>query len=412
MERFYNPEKNFYRNELESVYKYQSEHDKSNNKDARSEKTIFIAIACYRDDEILPTVKSALLNAKNPERLHFGISLIYKDGVDKGFWGEELLTLPNVKVDIKSSSAETVGLGKQRADANAFYDGEDYYFQIDSHMRFDIYWDDLLIRHIEGVKALGETKPVITGYPRGYVSEKEPNAVGFYPYYNPISKEVYFRQVRGHNNVPSLRIGLDPVRFFKKSGFVRHGDREFADFEVIAVSTTVSPAQLFADGSFLKDVPANPKIRFLEEEQYYSILAFMKGYTFYTPRVTGVMHYYTQDSAGNTVSDRPGADEEFPELFREDTYYDGNLEGKELILNLAKTPKAIRSFADYEKFAGVDYTKRELISPVDRIITNDIVQYINFLAETYTYSTTDYVEWFNEPNYHWRKDVDANENRA
>ena len=59
-------------NEVEEVYKYESIFD--SRKDARNNKTIFVAIACYRDPELIPTIKSALHNAKNPDRLHGGKS--------------------------------------------------------------------------------------------------------------------------------------------------------------------------------------------------------------------------------------------------------------------------------------------------------------------------------------------------
>lgn len=405
MANFRNLKIGYYQNELDTTYKYQSQHDAPNNRDS---KTIFIAIACYRDSEILPTVLSAIKNAKNADRLHFGISLIYKEDVDFGFWGN-LLDLPNIKASIKVSTLENVGLGKQRAEANAFYASEDYYFQIDAHMRFDLYWDDLLIRHLEGLKALGEKKPLITGYPRGYASESVPNAVGYYPYYNPVSKEVYFREHRGHNNVPCMRVGLTPVRFFRKTGFVRHGDRRFTEFEAIALSTSLSPAQLFADGSYVTDVPADPTLRFLEEEQYYSIRSFMMGYNFYVPRVTGVMHYYSHDDAGNLIASRHSPVEEYPDVFSEGSYYEGAMGGKEIILNLANLANPVRTFKEYEEFAGVNYETRELRSPVDRIVSNDIIRHINFLTEVYEYSTTEYISWFRENDYYWKADVERNE---
>lgn len=396
---------NQYQNEVESAYKYQSQHDVDSGRDS---KTIFIAIACYRDEEILPTVQSAILNAKNPDRLKFGISLIYKENVDFGFWGN-LLDTPNVQASIKNSALENVGLGKQRAEANSFFNGEDYYFQIDAHMRFDLYWDDLLIHHLEGLKALGEKKPVVTGYPRGYAAEKVPFAVGFYPYFNKVTKEVYFKEHRGHNNVPCLRIGLDPVRFFRATGFTRHGDRRFTEFETISLSTAVSPAQLFADGSYLKDVPANPAIRFLEEEQYYTIRSWMMGYNFYVPRVTGVMHYYSQDDAGNVITNRPSPAEEYPEVFSQQSYFDQALGGKEVILELANIKKPVRTFAEYESFAGIDYATRELKAPVDRMVSNEVTRQINFLTELYTYSTSDYISWFREHDYYWKADIERNE---
>jgi len=38
---------------------------------------IFVQIASYRDPELIPTIKSCLENAKNPENLNFGICRQY-----------------------------------------------------------------------------------------------------------------------------------------------------------------------------------------------------------------------------------------------------------------------------------------------------------------------------------------------
>jgi hypothetical protein len=72
-------------NEMENEYRYESIFD--SEKLNRDSKTIFIAIPCYRDSELTKTINSALLNAKNPERLVFGVGLIYKDG-DEKYWEE------------------------------------------------------------------------------------------------------------------------------------------------------------------------------------------------------------------------------------------------------------------------------------------------------------------------------------
>ena len=391
-------------NEMENEYRYESIFD--SEKLNRDSKTIFIAIPCYRDSELTKTINSALLNAKNPERLVFGVGLIYKDG-DEKYW-EEFLDNKQVKMSVKEATAENVGLGNQRADANSFYNKEDYFLQIDAHMRFDMHWDDLLIHQLENLKALGEEKPLITGYPRSYAPDEFASVKGHYPYYNPMSKEVYYRQRRGHNNVPCMRVEIKPAVFFKNYGFPRHGDRIFTIFETIAFSTAVSPAQIFADGRYVTDVPADRAIRFLEEEQYYAIFSYMKGYNFYTPRVTGIIHYYA-DAYGQPLIERHHPIEDFPDAFSEESYLDKNYGGRAIFDRLKKMKKTPRSFSDYEKFAGVDYEKRRLIAPVNKIVHNKITEAINFASEIYSYSTNDYIDWMYDEQYHWYEDVKRNE---
>jgi hypothetical protein len=393
-------------NELENEYRYKSVFDtKSEDRDS---KTIFIAIPCYRDEELVATIDSVYLNAKNPERVFVGVGLAYKKE-DVDFWTAIQKKYKNVKVLAKEALPQNVGLGNQRADALLSFNNQDFFLQIDAHMRFDMHWDDLLIHHYQNLVALGEPKPLITGYPRAYAPDIFPSVAGAYPYYNPMSKEVYFRQRRGHNNVPCFRVGRGPARFFEEVGFPRHGDRNFTLFETLALACTVSPAQIFTAGSFVDEVPANRDIRFLEEEQYYSILAYMKGYNFYVPRVTGVMHYYTESYTQTLIENRNHPIQEFPETFMDREYNNkkkGSLKIFEALQKLKKTP---RSFTDYEKFAGVDYENRRLLAPVNKIMHNKITEAVNFASEIYQYSINDYIDWMYDADYDWYEDVQNNE---
>jgi hypothetical protein len=391
-------------NELDNVYKYESFFDVY--RDGRDSKTIFVAIPCYRDDDLVETIESAIYNAKNPDRLFFGIGLVFGED-EKPYW-EKLKKFKNIQISLKPINKENVGLGKQRADANSFYNKEDYFLQIDAHMKFDPHWDDLLINHLEGLKALGDDMPLITGYPIAYAPDEFPFVNEMYPFYNKKSKEIYFRGKEGFNRVPCMRPVSHAEPDFNKNGFPRHGDREMAFAETIALASAISPAQIFADGKYIYDVPADPKLRFLEEEQYYSILSYMKGYTFYTPRITGIMHFYSQ-SAGQNLAHRPHPETEFPELFAAESYWDSGLGGKELIEKLKKTKNAKRSFEDYEKLANISYKDKKIFAPVDEIKHNKITSYINFLTELYVYSTTDYDKWMYQPGYPWLENVLENE---
>jgi len=57
---------------------------------------------------------------------------------------------------------------KARSAANSFYDGEDYYFQTDSHMLFRKDWDRILIRDYKTLSNLYKSKIAISSYCQGY----------------------------------------------------------------------------------------------------------------------------------------------------------------------------------------------------------------------------------------------------
>ena len=53
-------------------------------KKSKDNMTILVHLPAYREPELIPTIESALENAKNPERIHFGICRQYnpEDGFD------------------------------------------------------------------------------------------------------------------------------------------------------------------------------------------------------------------------------------------------------------------------------------------------------------------------------------------
>ena len=57
-----------------------------------------------------------------------------------------------------------------RALAMSLYDGEDWYFQIDSHMDFDPEWDATLIAHAQAVLP-GRKGVALSSYPNSFVFE-------------------------------------------------------------------------------------------------------------------------------------------------------------------------------------------------------------------------------------------------
>ena len=63
-------------NELENEYLYKSIFDSGEKE--RNSKTVFVAIPCYRDEELVATIDSIYLNAKNPERIFVGVGLAHK----------------------------------------------------------------------------------------------------------------------------------------------------------------------------------------------------------------------------------------------------------------------------------------------------------------------------------------------
>ena len=101
--------------------------------------TILISIASYRDPELVRTIKSAIENAANPNDLVFSV-VIQDFPVDT----PDLSWVKNLRLKTMHPR-EARGAGYARAIAMEYYQGEDYYLQIDSHTLFAKNWDKLCI---------------------------------------------------------------------------------------------------------------------------------------------------------------------------------------------------------------------------------------------------------------------------
>ena len=108
---------------------------------------IFVQIASYRDPELIPTIKSCINNAKNPESLVFGICRQFnpEDKFDDltEYEMDNRFRILNVPFE------KTKGVCWARNQVQQLYNEEEYTLQIDSHMRFEKNWDEEMINMIK-----------------------------------------------------------------------------------------------------------------------------------------------------------------------------------------------------------------------------------------------------------------------
>ena len=116
-----------------------------NNKEVKKD-TIFVSIASYRDSVCNNTVKSMLEAADNKNRVFVGICQQNKDEDEDCLLSFE--ESPNLKI-IRIKHTEAKGPTYARYLCSTLWDGEEYYFQIDSHTKFVKSWDTKLINMIK-----------------------------------------------------------------------------------------------------------------------------------------------------------------------------------------------------------------------------------------------------------------------
>lgn len=233
---------------------------------------IFISIASYRDRELPKTVKSLISNARHPENLHFGIL----DQAEKNKWAN----LDFVKSKIKHQKMhmkDAKGAGYARKICMEMYDGEDYFFQIDSHMRFAPNWDVRLITMLKEAQGLeNNEKIILSQFPAPY--QLFTNGKEYFPEGDPL-----FWSDPAWTSVVWTWKGLWA------------GNREFMkDKTKPHPSHTILAGYVFAPGNLVEEVPYDPRISFMGEELCFAIRAYTRGWDIYAPNEMLVWHFYTR----------------------------------------------------------------------------------------------------------------------
>lgn len=230
------------------------------------ERKILVHLPAYRDPELIPTIEDAMNQAKNPNRLVFGICRQFNaedkfDNVDK-YRSDSRFKI----IDMDYTKAK--GLAFARYQINTMLEEEEYVLQLDSHHRFTKHWDETLISMHDGLKKKGVKKPLLAGYcphyspfndPEGRCKDPWQTIFGcFYPF------GTIFIRPMGLQNWESLTEPI-PARFL--SGHFSFGDNHWG-----------------------KTIRHDPDIYFSGEELNLTIRSFTHGYDIYHPHKIVIWH--------------------------------------------------------------------------------------------------------------------------
>jgi hypothetical protein len=228
--------------------------------------SIFIQIASYHDFELPRTIKDAIEKSSGKFKINFGVHHCYHS--------KDEITLPNMTNVgyVKSLAPQNIGLGLSRSLAHSFYNGEDYYYQIDAHSRFVQNWDEKIVRDLRNYQAFGIEKPIITAYPMVYsYSNKE---LKLYP--GGGVTEISF-----HENVHQFKNSRIP----SQTAITNRENNIF--------TKSVSGGNIFTVGGFIEP---NPDIAFYGEEIFIAARAFTNGFDLMVPSEETLYHLYYSDN--------------------------------------------------------------------------------------------------------------------
>ncbi|KAF1334872.1 C transferase, partial [Globisporangium splendens] len=244
-----------------------SQNSNLSSKEAGDARTIFVGIPSYRDPECRHTVADLLQKATFPDRIHIGIYLQENENDDTLRHFEETYPRSQVRmqfVDYRSAAGPCVA----RAGVQKLWNGEDFYLQIDSHMRFRAGWDVFLLDQLQ---LCASSKPILTTYPLGYALP---------------------------NNVSSdRRPTLLCASAFDENGILRQASKTLAAISPVPLPSSFWAAGFaFSSSKVISEVPYDDSLRFLffGEEVSMSARLWTSGWDFFTPGESIIYHLWTR----------------------------------------------------------------------------------------------------------------------
>jgi hypothetical protein len=309
---------------------------KKSKKNNSKKDLIFVQIAAYRDNQLLPTLRDMLSNAKNPENLRICIAWQHcKDDAWDNL--DEYKNDPRFNI-LDVDYKESQGVCWARNLIQQQYDGEEYTLQLDSHHRFIKDWDAELLSMLDQLKEKGHKKPLLTGYIPSFNPENDPAERHQEPWKMHFDRFIpegaVFFLPGGVDNWTSLTAPI-PSRFYS------------AHF-------------CFAPGSFAVEVQHDPNYYFHGEEISIAVRAYTWGYDLFHPHKPVIWHEYTRKGRTKQWDDDPiwvDRNNKCHERNRKLFEMDGSV--KDIDFGKYDFGKE-RTVADYERYAGINFKKRSV----------------------------------------------------
>lgn len=301
---------------------------------------IFVSVASYRDPELIKTIDSIISGAENPENLRI---VVYEqnDPTDPSIEGK----YDQVTV-IKDHYTKAKGPVVARAIIQKLYQNEEYYLQIDAHMRAIPKWDTIL-KHI--LRLLPEPA-VLTQYPPEYMRKRTgPEGTGTGGTY-----EEYIDRTVVRSGLYIQGFGVKD-RFTRiQSDIINNPDRHFP-----YTSKAWSACFSFSKGTLINDAPYDETLEhlFFGEEMDITLRLFTRGYYFYSPHVTVFYTFFKRHLRRTYWQDIPAS-------IREPLELRSRIELRRRIHEgIDGYYGTVRTLKEYMKFADIEDIRKCKLSP-------------------------------------------------
>lgn len=293
-----------------------------------SNKTILIEIPAYCDEQLIATVKSAIVQADNPNRIHFAICYQNNDMSDYDI----LSKMENMSI-IKVPLSQAKGACYARHLCQTLLKNEDYVLHIDAHMRFVKHWDTEMINQLE---SYNDTKAVISVYPKS-IKEEQLKLQLDDPFFDEPPNGLI--QYCKH-----FTADMNHLKFCCRS-FCKNDEQPKKNI-------WVAGGFLFAYRNFDIEIPFDPLMPHVQDEHSVSLRAFTKGFTVYNSDKLYIYHWYHRSTRKMPKKKKTNECERLNKLYRI-----GNEEvdlGEYDIGN-------IRTIEEFENISGVYFKEKKIL---------------------------------------------------
>ena len=303
---------------------------------------IFINIAAYRDPELIPTVRSAIENAKNKSRISIGVCWQYSKDEPKNFGEDEDPLFDGVKLRyLRVPAEESYGMNWARKLAHGFWSEEEqWYLQIDSHMRFVKNWDYHLLNLISRCDS---KKPILTQR--------------CFPYYPEQGGKL--KDIDGSTFMHGKKFRDNGVLALS-AGHVNCKKRKINNPFPQAF---ISGHFMFAASKLIKEMPYDEDIAVIStgDEPILGMKAWTRGWDIFVPHKPVLYHHFYREQSPKMHEDHKKHHEIPWKGLAEKGVKRSNQINYENYIGKYGLGKA-RTIEEFGEYAGVDFKNRKIIT--------------------------------------------------
>lgn len=301
-------------------------------------RKIFISIASYQDADLWYTVNDLVVNASRPCRLHIAI-LDQSDTPSPPTEGvlQRVHKITYTNISPKYSR----GPCWARHVLQSYVRDEEFYLQLDAHMRFDPGWDDNLIQEYDDLSGKN-VRTILSSYVCGFEKKED----------GTIEKQKFPGHALVLKPLPDAKLQIHtPIMIFQAHP---------TPSQVAIPGYHTGGGFLFGPAALTQEIPYDPWLYFHGEEQNQAVRAFTHGWDIYHPVDIPVYHIYKDDRKRHWNEDKnTGRSEAWVMLDRE-----CNQRMHRLLYDRA--PLGIyglgfkRTLEEFAEFSGIDYINKTI----------------------------------------------------